>query len=45
MNPYIIEKTNGNSIGAEPNNEIESKSYEAEKGKPVLIPLLKFIAE
>lgn len=45
MNPYIIEKTNSNSIGAEQNNEIESKSYEAEKGKPVLIPLLKFIAE
>jgi hypothetical protein len=34
MNPYVNENSKAGSV-----------IYEAEKGKPVLIPLLKFIAE
>ena len=40
MNPYIHARSAGNGI-----NETTPIVYEAEKGKPVLIPLLKFIAE
>ncbi len=40
MNPYIHAKSAGNGI-----DETTPLVYEAEKGRPVLIPLLKFIAE
>jgi uncharacterized protein YvpB len=43
MNPYIRQYTISESDVS--GNLLTKVSYKAEKGEPVLIPLLKFIAE
>jgi hypothetical protein len=43
MNPYVNVTTTGEQ--SMNGNKIANASYTAEKGKPILIPLLKFIAE
>ena len=44
MNPYVTQSYN-ESNGADNDKNGIAYSYKAEKGKPVLIPELKFIAE